>query len=125
MDRQRGLTMKVPDGRGNLVAGLTFNRFEQRHARREQFESMRLLYVAATRAQDRLILSGTTKELEKLGLRGGTWLNWIWQSLELTPPSRSGVCLDLTPDVQLQLTLNIADEENARRLNGDPRDCAE
>ena len=65
LDRQRGLTLKVPDGRGRLVAGLTFNRFEQRHAHREQFESMRLLYVAATRAQDRLILSGTTKDLDE------------------------------------------------------------
>ena len=109
LDRQGGLTLKVPDGRGKLVPGLTFNRFEQRHANRERFESMRLLYVAATRAEDRLILSGTTKELDKLGLRNDTWLNWIWQSLELTPPSRSGV-VTLTPEVQLQLTLNIADE---------------
>ena len=65
LDRHRGLTLKVPDGRGKLVAGCTFNRFEQRNAWREQFESMRLLYVAATRAQDRLILSGTTKELRQ------------------------------------------------------------
>ena len=48
------------------MAGCTFNSFEKRHAWREQFESMRLLYVAATRAQDRLILSGTTKDLDKL-----------------------------------------------------------
>ncbi|HEV2827777.1 MAG TPA: 3'-5' exonuclease, partial [Pyrinomonadaceae bacterium] len=110
LDRQRGLTLKVPDGRGRLVAGLTFNRFEQRHAWREQFESMRLLYVAATRAQDRLILSGTTKDLEKIGARSDTWLNWIWQSLDL-PPLRRTSLVDLTPDLQLQVTLNIADEQ--------------
>jgi ATP-dependent helicase/nuclease subunit A len=74
LDRQLGLTLKVPDGRGSQVAGLTFNRFAQRHALREQFESMRLLYVAATRAQDRLILSGTTKDLSKVGLKSDTWL---------------------------------------------------
>src|SRR6185369_13710096 len=37
LDRHQGLTMKVPDGRGNLVAGTTFSRFEQRHSWREQF----------------------------------------------------------------------------------------
>jgi ATP-dependent helicase/nuclease subunit A len=56
LDRYQGLTLKVPDGRGKQVAGQTFNRFAQRQAWREQFESMRLLYVAATRAADRLIL---------------------------------------------------------------------
>ena len=116
LDRQRGLTLKVPDGRGNSVAGLTFNRFEQRHAHREQFESMRLLYVAATRAQDRLILSGTTKDLNKLGVKSDTWLNWIWQSLELPAQTQSGIVelnSDSTDSVQLQLTLNIADEQSA------------
>jgi hypothetical protein len=108
LDRQRGLTLKVPDGRGRLVAGLTFNRFEQRHAWREQFESMRLLYVAATRARDRLILSGTTKDLDKLGARSDTWLNWIWQSLELPVQTKNGV-VDLASDLQLLVTLNIAD----------------
>src|SRR5258705_1397131 len=113
LDRQHGLTLKVPDGRGGSpVAGLTFHRFEKRHAWREQFESMRLLYVAATRAQDRLILSGTTRDLDKLGTRSGTWLNWIWQSLELPAETRTGV-VDLTGDLQLQVTLNIADEQPA------------
>jgi ATP-dependent helicase/nuclease subunit A len=109
LDRQGGLTLKVPDGRGRSVAGATFNRFEQRHALREQFESMRLLYVAATRAQDRLILSGTTKDLGKLGLKSDTWLNWIWQSLELPEQTRTGI-VQLPNNVQLQVTLNIADQ---------------
>ncbi len=117
LDRHQGLTLKVPDGRGKLVAGCTFNRFEQRHAWREQFESMRLLYVAATRAQDRLILSGTTKELDKLGAKGDTWLNWIWQSLELPAPTSSGT-VDLekpgtNQNAQLELMLNVADHGQA------------
>ncbi|HEV7475903.1 MAG TPA: PD-(D/E)XK nuclease family protein, partial [Pyrinomonadaceae bacterium] len=121
LDRQRGLTLKVPDGRGKLVAGLTFNQFEQRHAFREQFESMRLLYVAATRAQDRLILSGTTRDIAKVGLRNDTWLNWIWRSLELPAQSQSGV-VELTRDVQLQLTINLADEQLAQTER--PREVA-
>jgi len=113
LDRQYGLTLKVPDGRGGSpVAGLTFSRFEKRHAWREQFESMRLLYVAATRAEDRLILSGTTKEIDKLSTGRGTWLHWIWQSLEMPAQTRTGV-VDLASDVRLQLTVNIADEPAA------------
>jgi ATP-dependent helicase/nuclease subunit A len=107
LDRHRGLTLRVPDGRGKLVGGCAFATFEQRHAWREQFESMRLLYVAATRAQDRLILSGTTKDLNSLGTRSDTWLNWIWQALDLPRPTRSTV-VDLPDGVQLQLTLNLA-----------------
>ncbi len=109
LDRHRGLTLKVPDGRGKLVTGCTFNRLEQRHVWREQFESMRLLYVAATRAQDRLILSGTTKELEGLSDKSDTWLKWIWQSLGLETQTRSSV-IDLTDDVQLKLSLNLVEQ---------------
>jgi ATP-dependent helicase/nuclease subunit A len=109
LDRHQGLTLKVPDGRGNLVAGCTFANFEKRHAWREQFESMRLLYVAASRAEDRLILSGVTEELATLGAKNDSWLKWIWQSLELQDRNASGV-VELDDDVQLQLTINLADE---------------
>ena len=109
LDRHRGLTLKVPDGRGKLGSGCTFNSFEQRHAWREQFEGMRLLYVAATRAQDRLILSGTIKDLDSFGGKSDTWLKWIWQSLELPAQTQSGI-VDLTAEVQLQLTMNLANE---------------
>jgi ATP-dependent helicase/nuclease subunit A len=104
------LTLKVPDGRGNLVAGCTFANFEKRHAWREQFESMRLLYVAATRAEDRLILSGVTDELASLGRGNDCWLKWIWQALELEGKWASGL-VELDDDVQLQLTVNLGEEE--------------
>jgi len=109
LDRHNGLTLKVPDGRGNLVAGCTFTNFEQRHAWREQFESMRLLYVAASRAEDRLILSGVTEEIASLGTKNESWLKWIWQALELGDRSSSGV-VQLDDDVDVQLTLNLVDE---------------
>lgn len=109
LDRHQGLTLKVPDGRGNLVAGCTFTNFEKRHAWREQFESMRLLYVAASRAEDRLILSGVTDDLARLNATNESWLRWIWQALELRGRSSSGV-VELAPDVELQLTINLADE---------------
>ncbi len=111
LDRHRGLTLKVPDGRGGLVAGCTFSAFEQRHSWREQFESMRLLYVAATRAEDRLIFSGTTKDVESLNGKPDTWLKWIWQSLGAPERGESGL-VKLAPDVELRFTLNLADEQS-------------
>jgi hypothetical protein len=119
LDRHRGLTLKVPDGRGKLVAGCTFKTFEDRQALREQFESMRLLYVAATRAQDRLIFSGTTKDFESLGGKGDTWLKWIWQSLELPAQPLSGV-VDLGPEVQIEITPNLIDRPQQAKLTTAP-----
>ena len=109
LDRHQGLTLKVPDGRGNLVAGCTFSNFEKRHVWREQFESMRLLYVAASRAEDRLIMSGVTEDIAALSRGNECWLKWIWQSLELNERRASGV-VELAKDVELQLTVNLADE---------------
>ena len=109
LDRHQGLTLKVPDGRGNLVAGCTYSSFEQRHSWREQFESMRLLYVAASRAEDRLIFSGVTEEIATLGSKSDSWLKWIWQSLELHDRQATDV-VQLDDDVELQLTVNLADE---------------
>jgi ATP-dependent helicase/nuclease subunit A len=116
LDRHRGLTLKVPDGRGKLVAGCTFSAFEQRHEWREQFESMRLLYVAATRAQDRLIFSGTTKDFAALSGKSDTWLKWIWQSLGLESQSQSGV-IDLSDEVQIRLDVNLADESQREQVS--------
>jgi ATP-dependent helicase/nuclease subunit A len=109
LDRHHGLTLKVPDGRGERVAGCTFSRFEKRNSWREQFEAMRLLYVAATRARDRLILSGAIEELTDLNKKGDSWLKWIWQALELGERTQSGI-IDLAADVQLQFTVNLQDE---------------
>jgi ATP-dependent helicase/nuclease subunit A len=109
LDRHHGLTLKVPDGRGNRVAGCTFSDFEKRNAWREQFENMRLLYVAATRAEDRLILSGATEELSRLSGSKDSWLKWIWQALELEHFSLGG-SVDLDKDVQIKLAVNLAPE---------------
>jgi ATP-dependent helicase/nuclease subunit A len=109
LDRHQGLTLRVPDGRGKQVAGYTFSRFNQRHEWREQFESMRLLYVAATRAQDRLILSGTSKDLESLVGKNDTWLKWIWNSLDVPLQTKSGI-LQLSNGVQVQFALNAAEQ---------------
>ena len=69
---------------------------------------MRLLYVAATRAEDRLILSGAAarKELKNLGeTKREQWLAWIWQALQLNEHARSGV-LRFGDDWQFQITVD-------------------
>ncbi len=112
LDRHLGLTLKVPNGRGQMVSGRTFTVFSERSQRRENYESMRLLYVAATRAKDRLILSGATREVSKLANGSENWLQLIWQALDLGLRSQNGV-IDLAEDTQLLTTFNIIDETTA------------
>lgn len=110
LDRHRGLTLKVPDGRGQMVAGRTFSFFHDRARFRDSFESMRLLYVAATRARDQLILSGATKDIARLAKGDDNWLQLIWQALELAGRSKSDL-IELDKGTQLQLTVNSIQEE--------------
>lgn len=108
LDRHKGFSVRVPDGRGQAVRGSLFNQLRQRGRWREEFESMRLLYVAATRAEDRLIFSGAVaqKELKNLAkTEREQWLAWIWQALELTEHPQGGV-LAFGEEVQIQLAVD-------------------
>ncbi len=107
IDRHKGLSVRVPDGRGRSVKGALFNELQQRNRWREEFESMRVLYVAATRAEDRLIFSGAVehKELESITKTDRElWLAWIWQALELEAHSPSGVAR-FGDEVQIHVTI--------------------
>jgi ATP-dependent helicase/nuclease subunit A len=114
LDRHMGLTMRVPNGRGEQVAGRSFKNFSERAKQREHFESMRLMYVAATRAKDRLIFSGATEGLEKLSGGRDTWLKWIWHALELAERAAPGA-IDLGSDAHLQLTVDLVDSASGAR----------
>lgn len=103
VDRHRGLTLKVPDGRGKLVAGAAYLAFVERAKRRDKFESMRLLYVAATRAQDRLILSGAAKELPGFP---SSWLGWLCKALGISKGCE-GQVLNPGDGVDVRLTMNV------------------
>ena len=113
LDPHRGLSLQIPDGRGFRVAGLTFQALGARARLREEFESMRLLYVAATRAEDRLILSGSAKDQQSLGKKRDNWLAWIWQALGLDDHARSGV-LYLDHDAQIELVVNEGQRPTVR-----------
>ncbi len=80
-DRNAGLAFKVPDGRGGLTRTGLYTRIAERKQLRERFESIRALYVAATRAQDLLLFSGATNRrpsTEGKPLRScASWLHWV------------------------------------------------
>ncbi|MGZ5483700.1 MAG: UvrD-helicase domain-containing protein [Pyrinomonadaceae bacterium] len=108
LDRHRGFSVAVPDGRGGVVRGATFKELRQRAGWREEFESMRLLYVAATRAEDRLIFSGAAAEKELKNLKETKreqWLAWVWQALELDEHPQTGL-LKVGNDVQIDLRVS-------------------
>src|SRR5262249_6801433 len=108
LDRHKGITVRVPDGRGRSVRGALFNELAQRNRWREEFEGMRKLYVAATRAEDRLILSGA---IDRKGLENLTktdreqWLAWIWRALALEAQASSDL-RTLADEVQIQITVD-------------------
>ncbi|MBI5034298.1 MAG: UvrD-helicase domain-containing protein [Chloroflexi bacterium] len=64
-DRVTGVAVTVRDLRGKTVQPVAYKLMKVEEARREEAEEKRLLYVAATRAQDYLIISGSNKPSEK------------------------------------------------------------
>ncbi|MBI4747945.1 MAG: UvrD-helicase domain-containing protein [Acidobacteria bacterium] len=79
-DRDRGLAFQVPDQRGGKVATALYAEIQERLELREQFESMRQLYVGMTRAEDYLILSAASRQMkptEKLIREQDSWLRWL------------------------------------------------
>ena len=117
LDRHKGFTVAVPDGRGTIARGAAFGRLRERAGWREQFESMRLLYVAATRAEDRLIFSGATTENDLKNLETTTrdqWLAWLWQAVELNEHPETGI---IKFGDQIQVALRVDREFRNREIS--------
>ncbi len=118
LDRHRGFTVSVPDGRGTVARGAAFRHLRERSQRREQFESMRLLYVAATRAQDRLIFSGATTQNDLKNLQTTArdqWLAWLWQALNLDEHPQTGLLeFGDGAQVDLRVTRETRNHETTR-----------
>lgn len=80
VDPQYGLVCRVVDhGEGGLVSTFAYRSAKRLAQLRETAERRRLLYVAATRAQDYLLVSGNIsgKNTEK------GWLGWLLEALDL------------------------------------------
>jgi ATP-dependent helicase/nuclease subunit A len=79
LDPQIGLTCKVYDEiEDKRISPFAQKRAETMQMLRDEAERKRLLYVAATRAQDYLIISG---QLKRLGTKN--WLRWLLDALEI------------------------------------------
>lgn len=116
LDRHKGMTVRVPDGRGKSVRGSLFNELQERNRWREKFESMRLLYVAATRAENRLVLSGAVEQKSLANLTktdSEKWVAWIWKALDLDEHAQSGV-VRFGDDVEFQVTVDRDSQAFAR-----------
>ncbi|HQR39053.1 MAG TPA: 3'-5' exonuclease, partial [Blastocatellia bacterium] len=81
-DRMVGLGFKVPDGRGGRSTTGFLERISARAADRKRFEDQRLLYVAVTRAEEYLILSGAS---DRRTASSSSWLGQLLAAFETSP----------------------------------------
>ncbi|MBS2024604.1 MAG: UvrD-helicase domain-containing protein, partial [Deltaproteobacteria bacterium] len=95
LDPDLGLALKVRTLTGKPGFGAAGGRVDQRRKAREQAESRRLLYVAATRARDLLVLSG-------LPARQPCWRTWLDAHLPQDPALVRRIACDDLPRLQSQ-----------------------
>lgn len=77
IDDQNGLGLKITTEEETLGTPL-YNRLKEEEKNLELYEKIRLLYVAMTRAEDKLFLSGYTKNNRKLSFdKSKNWLDWL------------------------------------------------
>lgn len=83
-DRTGALACRVYDWNKNELADTcAYRRAARLRALREEAERRRLLYVAVTRAQDYLLISGQVGQNQKDGgWQAGGWLSWLLNALE-------------------------------------------
>ena len=79
-----GLGFSLRDGGGRMVPGRVLERIREENETKEREEKIRLLYVAMTRAEDRLLLSGCRKDRKDKNKPSTAthWLNWLEQHLK-------------------------------------------
>ena len=83
-----GLGISVRNPEGTVTAAPLLDRIKEANAEKNLEEKIRLLYVAMTRARDRLILTGSWKDIKKDKSDAKHWLNWLAQGL---PKEYSGL----------------------------------
>ena len=96
-----GMGLKVPDRRGKLCESGRFRKIARADTAQERAELKRVLYVAMTRAEQRIILSGVVKaaKTEKTLRNASGWLDWAKHLFGLTGSPQdwpSNTCLGET-----------------------------
>ena len=83
-DPDFGLSCSVYSAETNKYeSGFTHRRNRERQAQKEAAERKRLLYVAATRAQDYLLISGSVRQSRKGDWVSGGWLKLLLAALDV------------------------------------------
>lgn len=100
-----GLGFSLRNEDGLLIPSEVLKTIRDENTTKDREEKVRLLYVAMTRAKDRLILSGCQKKT-KSPSAASHWLNWIEQNLKDT------CCCIKREDLKAACT--VAKEENCR-----------
>ncbi len=87
-DAEHGLSCRVYDPESNkLASGFAHRRNLELAALKEAAERLRLLYVAATRARDYLLISGQVTQ-GKAGWKASGWLGQLLEALDLADLKR-------------------------------------
>ncbi len=128
-DRHEGMPLYAFKARGEdgEAEDSFLNKQVRRRARlRSRAEYKRLLYVAATRAQDHLVLVGSSERLGPKPMRrpptlkelhaGRSWMDWVERLLGLSP----GVYEEILQDGERARRLSLTDhDDNQRDLDGE------
>ena len=97
-----GLKLRNPK-KHELIKDYTFRKIEERLDLKESLEENRLLYVALTRAQERLVLSGSLEVDQKTGdfKKGASWMSRLAEAVRLSPSvgSKSLIFGDISIDL--------------------------
>jgi ATP-dependent helicase/nuclease subunit A len=101
IDSRLGPILPLKDSEGNLPA--VYGLAHHQEASQEDAETRRLLYVAATRAREKLILNGTVSVNRKGALnRLGEWLGLL-----AAPLGVDSITVDLSPEANLAQSLDL------------------
>lgn len=99
-----GLGISVRNAEGIITPVPLLGKIKDANAEKNLEEKKRLLYVAMTRARDRLILTGSWKEIKKEKSEANHWLNWLSLGLpkEYTGLERTDNAVEATVDPEQQ-----------------------
>jgi len=122
LDAQLGVTLGLRDEDGRRPAA--YRLAALRDVERDEAENRRLLYVAATRAQEKLLISGHTKILKggRMGLSG--WLKLLGRVVGLDEVAIAGTPVgaqELSPGADVGCTLYPWREGMEARGRGDEK----
>jgi ATP-dependent exoDNAse (exonuclease V) beta subunit len=109
LDPEHGLTCQLTDPETRKAAKpYVHRRAEKTRAAREDAERRRLLYVAATRAQDYLLISGQARRPKEGGLSAFGWLDWLLRAFEVPDVTHHELLLEQNWGM-LRVTMSDAD----------------